>query len=213
MMVGGPHDGIMSDVNLRISGRVVYRMAMPATIVDWTVDMLDELPDDGQRYEIIDGELFVTPSPRDVHQFVVGELYVRLHEYLRGSGVGKPVMSPSDVRRGDRTRNRVQPDVYVMRLTEGKRPDYPYELHDLLLAVEVASPSNPKLDYQVKRELYLRENVGEYWIIDPDALNVSRWHGKDDPGDVLSKVIEWHPAGMAHPLVLDLDEFFTEAFA
>ena len=187
-------------------------MAMPATTVDWTVDMLDELPDDEQRYAIIDGELFVTPSPRDVHQFVVGELYVRLHAYLRGSGVGKPVGSPSDVRCGDRSRNSVQPDVYVMRLTDGKRPEYPYELHDLLLVVEVASPSNSRLDYQVKRDLYLRENVGEYWIINPDALNVSRWRGKDDPGEVLSKVIEWHPVGMTHPLVLDLDEFFREAF-
>jgi Uma2 family endonuclease len=64
-------------------------MVMAATIVDWTVDMLDELPDDGRRYEIIDGELFVTPSPRDVHQLVVGEVYARLCEYLRGSGVGK----------------------------------------------------------------------------------------------------------------------------
>ncbi|CAN5917373.1 hypothetical protein BH11GEM2_BH11GEM2_14100 [soil metagenome] len=64
-------------------------MVMAATIVDWTVDMLDELPDDGQRYEIIDGELFVTPSPRDVHQLVVGEVYARLREYLRGYGVGK----------------------------------------------------------------------------------------------------------------------------
>jgi len=117
------------------------------------------------------------------------------------------------VRRGDRKRNRVQPDVYVMRLTDGKRPEYPYELHDLLLVVEVASPSNPRLDYQIKRDLYLREGVVEYWIIHPDALNVSRWRGRDDPGEVLSKVVEWHPVGMAHPLVLDLDEFFTEAFA
>ena len=53
-------------------------MAMPATHTDWTVEMLDALPDDGQRYEIIDGELFVTPSPSDVHQYVVGALYARL---------------------------------------------------------------------------------------------------------------------------------------
>ena|ERR1041384_6504811 len=58
-------------------------MAMPATHADWTVDMLDELPDDGKRYEIIDGEVFVTPSPRYAHQFVVGELYARLRAYLK----------------------------------------------------------------------------------------------------------------------------------
>jgi Uma2 family endonuclease len=77
----------------------------------------------------------------------------------------------------------VQPDGFVMRLTDGKRPEYPYEQHDLQLVVEVASPSNPRIDYQVKRDLYLRENVGAYWIMHPKALNVSRWRGRDDPGE------------------------------
>ena len=186
-------------------------MGMSATISDWTVDMLDALPSDGQRYEIIDGELFVTPGPGEFHQDIAGELYALLREYLTGHGVGKAMISPADVRRGDRTRNRVQPDVFVVRLTEGKRPGYPYELHDLLLAVEVVSPSNPRLDYQVKRDLYLREKVGEYWVVNPDALIVSGWRGHDDPGDVLSKRIEWHPEGMPTPFVLQLAEFFTKA--
>ncbi|CAN5917384.1 hypothetical protein BH11GEM2_BH11GEM2_14110 [soil metagenome] len=77
----------------------------------------------------------------------------------------------------------MQPDVFVMRLTDGRRPRYPYELHDLLLVVEVASLSNPRVDYQVKRDLYLRENVGAHWITHPDALKVSDWRGRDDPGE------------------------------
>ena len=90
-------------------------MGMPATIApDWTVDMVDALPEDGQRYEIIDGELFVTPAPGEMHQDIVGELHARLRAYLKGHGVGKAMISPSDVRRGDRTRNRVQPDVFVV---------------------------------------------------------------------------------------------------
>ena len=188
-------------------------MGMPATHAAWTVDMVDALPDDGQRYELIDGELFVTPAPAEPHQLIVGELHARLREYLRGSGVGKQIVSPADVRRGDRTRNRVQPDVFVVRITDGQRPAYPYDLRDLLLAVEVGSPSNPLLDYQVKRDLYLREGVGEYWIINPDAQNVSRWRGRDDPGDVLSRHVEWHPAGMSTPFVLDLADFFAEALS
>ena len=60
-----------------------------ATVHDWTVDLLDALPDDGQRYEIIDGELFVTPGPGEPHQDIMGELNARLREYLRGRGVGK----------------------------------------------------------------------------------------------------------------------------
>ena len=201
------------DASLPSPRRVVYRMGMPATITDWTVDMLDALPEDGQRYEIIDGELFVTPGPAEGHQEIVGELYARLREYLKGRGVGKAMVSPADVRRGDRMRNRVQPDVFVVRRAEGKRPTYPYELHDLLLAVEVVSPSNPLLDYQIKRDLYLREGVGEYWIINPDARNVSRWRGRDDPGEVLSKEVDWNVEGMSTPFRLELTEFFAEALS
>ncbi|MEP6778795.1 MAG: Uma2 family endonuclease [Gemmatimonadaceae bacterium] len=185
---------------------------MPATVTNnWTVEMLDALPDDGQRYEIIDGALFVTPSPREPHQDVVGELYFRLRQYLGASGVGRAVISPSDVRRDDRKRNRVQPDVYVIRVTSGKRPTYPYDLKDLLLAVEVVSPSNPLLDYQVKRDLYLREGVGEYWIFNPEARNVSRWRGSVEPGEVLSHELRWHPEAMATEFVLELSEFFAKA--
>ena len=87
-------------------------MAMPvAARSDWTVQMLDALPDDGQRYEIIDGELIVTPAPADLHQLVLGELHARVHAYLRGTLVGKVLFSPADVRHGDRTRNRVRPDL------------------------------------------------------------------------------------------------------
>ena len=186
-------------------------MGMPAAIDEWTVDMLDALPDDGQRYEIIDGELFVTPGPGEFHQDIAGELFVRVRAYLAGHGVGKAMISPADVRRGDRTRNRVQPDVFVVRLVEGVRPTYPYDLHDLLLAVEVSSPSNPLLDYQVKRDLYLREGVGAYWVINPEARNVSRWSGAGDPGEVFSRDIAWHPRGMSAPFALNLDEFFASA--
>ena len=191
-------------------------MAMPATPAartDWTVDMLDALPDDGQRYELIDGELFVSPSPGELHQMVVLQLLVVLRQYLHGSSVGRVMVSPSDVRRGDRTRNRVQPDVYVTRLTEGGRPPYPYDLADLLLAVEVSSPSNPAYDYHTKRELYLRSGVAEYWVVNAEARNVSRWRGTADPGELLSERVTWHPAGMPELVVIDLPAFFDEAVA
>jgi Uma2 family endonuclease len=188
-------------------------MAMPVTQTEWTVEMLDALPDDGQRYEIIDGELFVTPAPLEVHQLVVGHLHWLLKDYLRGSPVGRVIVSPADVRRDNRTRNRVQPDVFVVRVVDGKRPPYPYDLADLLLAVEVQSPGNPHLDYQVKRELYLRSGVAEYWVMNPDARNISRWRGRDDPGDVLSRRVSWHPEGMPEPLEIELPRFFDDAMA
>ena len=70
-------------------------MAMSAVRTEWTVDMLDELPDDGNRYELIDGELFVTPAPIDVHQLVVGALYTRLRAYLRPSAFARLPHTPS----------------------------------------------------------------------------------------------------------------------
>ena len=207
-----PCGSTFGETSLRSSCLVVYDMAMPATVTNnWTVEMLDALPDDGQRYEIIDGELFVTPSPGEAHQDIVTELVFRLRQYLGSERVGKAVAAPSDVRRGDRRRNRVQPDVYVIGVTSGKRPAYPYDLKDLLLAVEVVSPSNPLLDYQVKRDLYLREGVGEYWIFNPEARNVSRWRGSVDPGEVLSKKLRWHPERMTTEFVLELSEFFAKA--
>ena len=188
-------------------------MAMPATHTEWTVAMLDALPEDGQRYELIDGELFVTPAPGEGHQDVVGRMYIVLDQYLRGSAVGRARISPSDVRRGDRTRNRVQPDVFVIRLIDGKRPPYPYALSDLLLAVEVPSPSDPAYDYHTKRELYLANGVAEYWVLNAEARNLARWRRAADPGEVLSARVTWHPAGMPAPLVIDLHAFFDEAAA
>ena len=186
-------------------------MGMPALRIDWTVDMLDALEDDGQRYELIDGELFVTPSPIDIHQMVVGELHALLRDYLRGRGIGKQMVSPSDVRRADRKRNRVQPDVFVVRLADGLRPPYPYDLGDLLLAVEVTSPSSRKLDYHTKRELYMSSGVATYWVIDAEARTVSCWSGSSDAGTIHSDVVRWFPNGAAEPFELALPQFFDDA--
>lgn len=186
-------------------------MGMPAAHANWTVDMVDALPDDGQRYEIIDGELYVTPAPSDVHQLVAAAFHRRLHDYVRQSLVARAMISPADVRTDDRSRNRVQPDVFAVRLTDGKRPSYPYDLRDVLLAIEVESPSNPFIDYQVKRELYLSRGVPEYWVANAHGRVVSCWRSLDDPGDVFSSRLEWQPAGIATPLVIDLPALFDDA--
>ena len=186
-------------------------MTMPAMDSGaWTIDMLDALPDDGQRYEIIDGELFVTPSPNPPHQIIAGAIYAELRSYLRGSTVGYPMISPSDVWRGERKTNRVQPDVFVVRLVDGKRGDFPFPMRDLLLAVEVESPSNPAYDYQTKRKLYLGSGL-EYWIVNSDARTFARWRGSTDTGELIAARLEWKPEGMSEPFVLDLPEFFEDA--
>ena len=188
-------------------------MAMAATHVEWTVDMLDALPDDGNRYEIIDGVLFMTPAPVDPHQLVVGELYARLKSYLRRSQIGRARFAPSDVRRDDRRRNRVQPDVFAVRLVDGFSPPYPFDLKDVLLVAEVESPSNAAYDHQTKRQLYLDAGIPEYWIISPEARPFVRWRSGQAIGELITDRLEWHPQGMPAPSVIDLPEFFDEAFA
>jgi Uma2 family endonuclease len=88
---------------------------------------------------------------------------------------------------------------------------FPFDLSDLLLAVEVASPGNPRYDYQTKRVLYLRSGVPEYWIVSPDARTFARWTHVGDPGEILNERITWQPPGMATPFAMDLSEFFAEA--
>jgi Uma2 family endonuclease len=144
---------------------------------------------------------------------VVGHLYATLKQYLDGSNVGRAMISPSDVRRGDRIHNRVQPDVFVVRFVDGRRPPYPYDLSDLVLAAEVPSPGTAAYDYQEKRGLYLPAGVKEYWVVNAEARNVSRWRGSTDPGDVLSEHLSWHPAGMPEPLIIELPAFFDAAIA
>jgi Uma2 family endonuclease len=185
---------------------------MPTSRAEWTVEMLDALPEDGNRYELIDGELFMTPSPDYAHQSVLGALCVRLRAYMRPSAVGRVVISPSDVRKPDWKRNRVQPDIFVVRLKEGAVPSFPFDMRDLLLAVEVESPSNAAHDYQTKRELYLRNGVPEYWIISPEKRTVARWQSADDPGELLTQRLEWQPDGMAEAFAMELSEFFEDAF-
>ena len=121
-------------------------------------------------------------------------------------------MSPSDVRRPDRKKNRVQPDLFAVRLHDGKVPEFPFDMADVLLTVEVESPSNKAYDYQTKRELYLRNGVPEYWIVSPEARTFTRFRSLDDPAELLTARIAWQPEGMSSPLVIGLPEFFEDAF-
>lgn len=58
---------------------------------------------------------------------------------------------------------------------------------------------------------YAREGVGEFWVVNPEVRNVSRWQGRGDPGGVLSEMVQWNPAGATRPFVVVLKEFFAEA--
>ncbi len=186
-------------------------MGMSATTTHWTVEMRNALPDDGQRYEVIDGELFVTPAPRMVHQVALGALHLILAPYLRERKVGFAILSPADVEFSDDT--VVEPDLFVIPPVNGHRPKDWRTAGHMMLAIEILSPSTARLDRVRKRALYRREGVDEYWIVDVDAREVHRWRPGDERPEVLSEQLVWRPAGVADDataLTIDLESLFAE---
>jgi Uma2 family endonuclease len=183
-------------------------MHMPAFRRQWTVDDLQDLPDDGQRYEVIDGELFVTPAPSFTHQRALAILYRRIAEYLDRERVGYVLFAPADIifspKRG------VQPDLFVVPPVDGRPPKSFAEAKRLLLAVETLSPSTARLDRVVKRALYRDEGVPDFWIVDLDARTFERSTPADARVAVHAERIEWMPDGATAPLAIDVAAYFVE---
>lgn len=183
-------------------------MAMPTPTARWTVEMVRALPDDGNRYEVIDGELFVTPAPTWRHGDAILALIRRLLPYLDANPIGHLKVAPQDIVYGERT--MVEPDLFVVPLVGGRPPRTWEEAGRLLLAVEVLSPTTARADRQVKRRLYQQHDVPEYWIVDVDARLVERWRPVDDRAELLSEELVWRP-DLAHPpLVIDLPAYFAK---
>jgi len=133
-----------------------------------TVDDFMKLPE-GTLAELIDGEIFMSAAPRVPHQGVILNLAFALKTFSDKGHFGRVVLSPMDVHlpSGD----IVEPDlIFIRRENLAIIKDWVRGVPDLL--VEVLSPSHPERDLIVKRGLYARNGVGEYWIIDPDDRSV-----------------------------------------
>jgi len=179
-------------------------MGMAAPVY-YTADMVRALPEDGNRYEAVFGELLVTPAPQVWHQVIVGRLLEALTAYLHRYAVGYALGSPADISWSADT--LVQPDVFVADLGEVRALDWS-RVKRLLLAVEVLSPATARYDRFTKRRLYQEVGVPVYWIVDPDEKLVDVW----TPGDVRpvthDECVVWSPAGAAEPLAIPLVELF-----
>ena len=174
---------------------------------DWTVAQLHELPDDGNRYEIIDGVLYVTPSPRAVHQLILVELLCLLRPYAKSVGLGV-LLSPADIRFSDRT--LVQPDLFAFD-APASFANFSYtDITHLDLAVEVLSPSTAHVDQRNKRPLYQKHGVSEYWMVDVDQRAVERWGPQSADGERVTDVLSWRPRPEFAPLLIDLPSLFRE---
>jgi Uma2 family endonuclease len=146
-----------------------------STAAKMTIAELDRLPDDGNRYELIDGELFVAPSSFEIHQRIQMRLSRKLDEFADQQDLGRVYTAPFDVylplpqATGD---TRVQPDILfvskarshiVHRWVRGA-PD---------LVVEILSDATARADQYEKRDAYRASGVQEYWVVDPNRQNVT----------------------------------------
>jgi Uma2 family endonuclease len=173
----------------------------------WTLDDVRALPDDGNRYELIDGELFVTPAPSFMHQHAVGILHRIIADYLDREPVGHVLFAPADVVFS--ARRAVQPDLFVTPLVNGAPPLCFADAGRLLLAIEVVSPSTARADRVRKRAVYREEGVGEYWLVDLDARVIERSVPAEDKPTILTDMLTWTPAGSAASLTVDLPAYFS----
>ncbi|GIF19507.1 Uma2 family endonuclease [Actinoplanes tereljensis] len=141
----------------------------------WTVDDLDAMPEDGVRRELLDGVLLVSPSPTDIHQIIAMRLGVALEEscpaeYQVTQGVEVRISS----------RRTFIPDVLVATDEAARRRSRIYAPHEVLLAVEIVSPSSLSMDRITKHALYASAGIPFYWRIETtDALVVETY--KIDP--------------------------------
>jgi Uma2 family endonuclease len=178
-----------------------------------TYDDFLQFPDDGKRHELIDGEHYVTPSPNPRHQRILRELCLAIANYLKAHPIGEVFFAPLDVVMSQH--DVVEPDLLYLsreRAAEVLVPEHVRGVPELV--VEVASKGTRKRDETIKRALYERAGVTEYWVVDPeiDVVRVYR-KGADgferpvelrrDTGDTLT-------TALLPGLEISLSEIFAE---
>jgi Uma2 family endonuclease len=180
-------------------------MAMSARHYYTAADLL-ELPEDGNKYEVVHGELLVSPSPRMLHQRIVGRLLRLLGNYLDIHQLGE-VYPGGDLKFADDS--LVIPDLLVVDLEAARTSSWDL-VSSPLLVVEVLSPSSVRQDHFTKRRLYQEVGVPLYWLVDADARMVEVWTPHALFPTTEHEEIRWHPAGAGEPLVIGLGELFRE---
>ena len=185
-------------------------MGMPHAPSRWTAAEVRALPDDGLRYELVAGELVVTPAPSWIHQRVAAALYDRIHVYLAADSVGLILFSPADIGLGED--EILQPDLFVVPRLGHPAIRAWTDVHALLLAIEILSPRTARFDRLLKRRRYQQAGVPEYWIADPDARLVERWRPADSRPEVIHEILTWQPSADRPGLELDLAGMFAEAW-
>ena len=150
-------------------------MATPNTAIKFTYQDYLNTPED-KRYELIDGELILAAAPRRAHQDAQLNIGAELHAFMRSSRLGKVITAPRDLALAEKDTSDiqvVQPDLMFIS-SERLHIDTETEVRGAPdLVVEILSPSTAEYDKTVKRTLYARHGVREYWQVDTDAMTIT----------------------------------------
>jgi Uma2 family endonuclease len=179
---------------------------MPVLVPRYTAKEIRGFPDQRVRYEVIRGELFVTPAPGLAHQRTILELATLLRDYLERNALGEVLMAPFEVELTEDS--AVQPDVLVILADRARLLTRKRLMGAPSLAIEVISYTSKRTDRLQKRRLYQEEGVPEYWIVDVDQRQVERWTPRDESPKLLQGRLEWRPGAEVPALEIDLGALF-----
>ena len=185
-------------------------MSMAAQTRKWTLRELHRLPDDGNRYELVRGELFVTPAPSQEHEELAAVLGRMLEAYVATHRLGRVYRPRAIIRVGE---SETEPDLMVRPVSPG-RPRGWVKAPLPLLVVEILSDATRRRDHEDKRSLYMDEGIPEYWIVDGDERRIRVVRADAAVSDQLvwsDTTLTWHPRGASEPLVIDVQWYFREA--
>ncbi len=170
----------------------------------WTVHDLEQLPDDGHRYEVLHGELLVTPLPSVGHQWVAANL-TRLIGNSCATNTGWCFFAPSGVHVSETT--WLEPDLAVYSVPMS--PELAWRTMPApVLVVEVLSASTRSRDRYRKRPAYLAHGVGEVWLLDLRERVVEKWTSASEFPELHREGITWHPVDSVPALTLSADALF-----
>mgnify|MGYP001080075773 CR=1 FL=1 len=145
-------------------------LALRSQDAGWNRERWERLPEDGNRYEVIDGVLYMTTAPSAFHQWIIRQIVRILFVQIDDAGIGITLWSPLGLFMPGC--DPVQPDIIVIR-TENLHIIHDRRITGIpALLVEVLSPSNPTQDTETKRKAYARAGVPEYWIVRPASRDL-----------------------------------------
>jgi Uma2 family endonuclease len=136
----------------------------------WTYEDYAAIPDDGKRYEVVNGVLFMSPAPGKWHQKTVGRIFRYLAAHIEDTGIGEVYIAPFDVELASNI--VVQPDVLVLLKPHLEKATDKRVIGAPDLVVEVASPSTAIYDRREKLDAYIQAGVAEYWIVESATHSV-----------------------------------------